>query len=58
LVGRWFPELVDRLNWNCASVSYDLHTIHGPAGSRYLYYKDDVIRKHLGPFIESTRARV
>jgi nucleoside-diphosphate-sugar epimerase len=57
LVRTWFPEYIDSLNWNLASVGYDLRTIHGDFEYPYLFSKEEVLERHLKPFIEAQRAQ-
>jgi nucleoside-diphosphate-sugar epimerase len=57
LVKAWFPQALDRLNWQAPSVNYDLQTVHGQSGNPYLYSKEEVMEHHLKPFVEAERAK-
>lgn len=53
LVQAWFPQDLERLNWLAPSISYDIRTVHGKLYKPYLYTREDVLERHLRPFIES-----
>jgi nucleoside-diphosphate-sugar epimerase len=52
IVNRWFPEWSQELNWEASPIRYDVQTIHGRNGTRYLYDVNDVLENHLRPYIE------
>ena len=53
LVRAWFPQDLDRLNWKAPPVGYDIKTIHGKLDKPYFYSREEVLSRHLEPFIQA-----
>lgn len=52
IVDQWFTSSRARLNWDLPRIGYDVQTIYGSHGSRYLISASDIMNLHLRPFIE------
>ena len=52
LVQRWFPQVLNRLDWRKDAPSYDIRSIYGSESQGYLYSKYETVELHLKPFIE------
>jgi len=55
IVRKFFPQHLDKINWSASPSGYNLHTIYGASGSRYLYSRQESIDLHLAPFVKFKR---
>ena len=55
ILDTWFSDVKERLNWDTTPIGYDVRTVHGSAGTPYLYSAKDALQLHLQPYIEAQR---
>jgi nucleoside-diphosphate-sugar epimerase len=55
ILDTWFPQVRELLNWDAPPAGYDVRTVHGSAGTSYLFSAEDALQLHLKPYIEARR---